>query len=532
MVSEYGRSGRMEQFPLISGFGEHRFSESQEGETEAVSLASCRLDMAAVERIPYETARKYHVIAVGKEGEALLVAMDDPANFYAADAVSLAVDGPVKYVTAPREEIDSAIEECYAEIEARSAVQAANKAVSGSGRQSAGRGGQDEADEGDTAPVVRLLNSLLVRGYKANASDIHIEPRKDALMVRMRIDGLLQEFTRLEKKLQMPLTARIKVLAGMDIAEKRLPQDGHFKSVLSGMEMDIRVSTVRSVFGENVVLRFLNTDMTVDREDMLGMDRENYEKVLRILRHSHGLLYITGPTGSGKTTTLYMILRRLVREPVNVMTIEDPVERNIDGANQIQVNSQAGLTFENGLRAVLRQDPDVIMVGETRDTQTARISVRAAITGHLVLSTLHTNDAVGAITRMKDMGVEPFLVTNSLAGVVAQRLVRKICPRCGRSVGVREEEQAVLGERLETVRRGSGCYYCGHTGYKGRIAVHEVFVMDRALREMILAGRPEEEMREYVRKHQQMTTLKENLLGLVRDGVTTVEEFVRLTYGE
>lgn len=388
------------------------------------------------------------------------------------------------------------------------------------------------ADEGDETLVIKLLNHYLVRGYRENASDIHVEPQEKCLMIRMRIDGRLVEYAKLDKSIHLPLAARAKVISGMDIAEKRLPQDGHCKTVIDGLEMNIRVSSAPTIYGEKIVLRFLDTEIRVDHEDTLGMNEENYRKVLEILKRPNGIIYVTGPTGSGKTTTLYMILERLAKDPVNIMTIEDPVEKNIAGINQIQVNEQAGLTFEKGLRAILRQDPDIIMVGETRNNETARISVSAAITGHLVLSTLHTNDAVSAVIRMEDMGVEPYLAASSLGGVVAQRLVRKVCPHCAKDVPVSEEDAASLGLRVKKVRRGEGCSFCNHTGYKGRIAVHEVVVIDKTVRQMIADRRSVEEIYKYVEGTQNVCRLKSDIIRLVEQGVTTVEELLRLTYGE
>lgn len=379
--------------------------------------------------------------------------------------------------------------------------------------------------------AVELLDRLLLAGYQKNASDIHIEPREDCLIIRMRVDGMLVEFMKLSLCVHLSLIARVKIVCGMDIAEKRIPQDGHCKVNVGQVEMNLRASSVPTIHGEKVVLRFLNTHVHVEREEWLGMDEENYKKVLEILKHPNGIIYITGPTGSGKTTTLYLILERLVKGPVNIMTVEDPVEKHMQGMNQIQVHEQAGLTFEKGLRAILRQDPDVIMVGETRDNQTARISVSAAITGHLVLSTLHTNDAVSAIIRMEDMGVEPYLVANSLSGVVAQRLARKVCPHCSVEVPVSEEE-AVLGIHTKTVRKSVGCEFCNGTGYKGRIAIHEVVVIDKHIREMIVEGRTVDEIYQYVEKTQKIRRLKADMIRLVEEGVTTVEELLRLTYGE
>lgn len=386
--------------------------------------------------------------------------------------------------------------------------------------------------EMDETRIVGLLDSLLIHGYEENASDIHIEPREKNLVIRMRIDGQLVEYMSLEKELHPPLIARTKILSGMDIAEKRLPQDGHMKTEVQGREMNIRSSTIPTIYGEKAVLRFLNRNMPIDRADTFGMSEENYRKVLDILKRPNGILYITGPTGSGKTTTLYMILDYLVKNPINIITIEDPVEKNIDGISQIQVNPQAGLTFELGLRAALRQDPDVIMIGETRDSQTAKISVRAAITGHLVLSTLHTNDAVNVIVRMADMGVEPFLAADSLNGIVAQRLVRKICPECAVWTEPDKEELAVLGPGIKRIRKGMGCCFCNYTGYKGRMAVHEVLMVDKEIRKMIAGRTSVEEIYEYAVSVQKIVPLKSNIADLVKQGVTTADEFVRLTYGE
>lgn len=379
--------------------------------------------------------------------------------------------------------------------------------------------------------AVELLEKLLLDGYRKSASDIHIEPREDSLMIRIRVDGMLVEHMRLELEVHPSLTARVKIISGMDIAEKRLPQDGHCKVTVDGVEMDLRASSVPTVYGEKIVLRFLNTHVHVEHEDSFGMDEENYKKVLEILKRPNGIIYITGPTGSGKTTTLYLILERLVKAPVNIMAIEDPVEKMIEGINQIQVMEQTGLTFEKGLRVIMRQDPDIIMVGETRDHETAKISVSAAITGHLVLSTLHTNDAVSAIIRMEDMGIEPYLVANSLSGVVAQRLARKVCLHCSEKIPVSEEETA-LGIRTKTVRRAVGCELCNGTGYKGRVAIHEVVVIDKHIRGMIAEKRTVEEIYQYVEKTQNIRRLKADMIRLVEEGVTTIDELLRLTYGE
>ena len=387
-------------------------------------------------------------------------------------------------------------------------------------------------EDKEETPAVKLLRSLLGSGYENGASDIHIEPRENKLVIRMRVDGLLTEYMSVEKEMHQPLITCAKILCGMDIAEKRLPQDGHCKTMIDDVELNIRASSVPTIHGEKMVLRFLDMEVQVDRAETFGMSEDNYRKLSDILKRPDGIIYFTGPTGSGKTTTLYMILERLKTQAIQIMTIEDPVEKDIEGLNQIQVNEQAGLTFEKGLRAILRQDPDVIMVGETRDPITARISVRAAITGHLVLSTLHTRNAAGAVIRMLDMEVEPYLAGSSLSGVVAQRLVRKVCPFCAKERVVEKTEADTLGIGVRMVRYGSGCEKCGGTGYKGRIAVHEVIMIDREMRTMISAKCSEEEILAYVKRTQNFRSLKDDIVQLVENGITTPDELIRLTYGE
>ena len=379
----------------------------------------------------------------------------------------------------------------------------------------------------ETESAVKILEELLIFGYQKNASDIHMEPWEDRFVIRMRIDGMMTMVREFDKSMYQPLVTRAKVISGMDIAKKRVPQDGHFRETIEGIRLDMRTSVIPTIFGEKMVLRFLDRKTEIDHCGTFGMNEENYKKMIQILRSPGGILYLTGPTGCGKTTTLYLILEYLLRQPVNIVTIEDPVERYLPGISQIQVNEQAGLTFESELRAVLRQDPDIIMVGETRDPETAKISVRAAITGHLVLSTLHTKSAVGGITRMADMGVEPYLTADSLCGMAAQRLVRKVCPHCAEAVELTEEEQRLLGRTVKSAKRGRGCEHCLNTGYKGRTAVHEIFVMDRELKRMTAENRPAWEIEEYIVKTQGMRTMREELADLVCDGVIPMEEFLR-----
>ncbi len=382
----------------------------------------------------------------------------------------------------------------------------------------------------DETPVIRLVNTLIDRAIRSNASDVHIEPFDNETKVRMRIDGVILDYVTLQRTVHQPLVARIKIMANMDIAEKRVPQDGHFRVNSEIGYVNIRVSVIPTVFGEKAVMRILASAGKLDNADKFGMDEYTYQRFLPMLSVPNGIIYVTGPTGSGKSTTLYMILEYLRGRMVNISTIEDPVEKNVPDINQTQVNNTAGLTFEVGLRALLRQDPDIIMVGETRDGETAEISVRAAITGHMVLSTLHTNDAVSSILRLSDMGVENYLIANSLIGIVAQRLMRKVCPKCAREVETTWSERQILGEDVKTVRKGIGCPSCNHTGYRGRIAVHEILSIDGKIKRMISNRASTDEIFEYARNTQQMRTLKESAIDIVKQGISTPEELMKVAY--
>jgi type IV pilus assembly protein PilB len=338
------------------------------------------------------------------------------------------------------------------------------------------------------------------------------------------------EYVTLQKAVHNALIARIKILADLDIAERRLPQDGHFRMRLEDEMVNIRVSVLPTVFGEKAVLRLLANNTTIEHADTFGMNEANYRRFRRMLQAPNGIIYLTGPTGSGKSTTLYMVLEELSKKQVNISTIEDPVEKNIHGINQTQVNTMAGMTFEVGLRALLRQDPDILMVGETRDAETASISIRAAITGHLVFSTLHTNSAADSVVRLIDMGMEPYLVSSSLVGIVAQRLVRKICPFCSREEDLTEEEQLITGTEIRRAKKAVGCSRCNHTGYSGRIAVHEMLVVDDAIRRMITKNAPVSDILEYAVTQQGLRMLKQEGLELVRDGMTTVSELMKIAF--
>ena len=476
---------------------------------EIVDVAQIPVNLKAVGMINRELAEKNLILPVSVNEHSMVLVTNDPLNYFALEEVrqqtgchleiQLSEEVPLKKAVSYYYDIDEL------EIE--------------------------NLDNPDEAPIIQLLNSLIERAIKAEASDIHIEPFEQETNVRMRIDGVVSEYVKIQKNIHGPLIARIKILANLDIAEKRIPQDGHFRVALGdGQQVNIRVSVLPTVFGEKAVLRIMAATSHLDHADHFGMDEYSYNLFRPLLDYPNGIIYITGPTGSGKSTTLYMILDYLSGRQVNISTIEDPVEKNLSGINQTQVNPTAGLTFDVGLRALMRQDPDIIMVGETRDGETAGTSVRAAITGHMVLSTLHTNDAVSSIVRLEDMGVETYLVANSLVGLIAQRLLRKVCQNCAKEVETTEQERILLGEDVRTVKRGMGCSQCNHTGYRGRIAVHEILAINQDIRRMIMEHESVENITKYAREHQHMRTLKESGLILVKEGVTTPEELMKISY--
>lgn len=496
----------------------------------AVNLSRSQINIDAVSKIPKQLAIKYNAIAVREDSGRIFVAMSDPLNFYAQEDIKQITGMQLEILLAESKAIEKAISNSYSEAEAKIAVRKANTSVNENEMSDVEIFNDDDGDS--DAPVIKLINSLLDMGANKNVSDIHIEPFEKNTSVRVRIDGMIIDYVTLSKSIHQSVIARIKIMANLDIAEKRLPQDGHFKTVINDSVINIRVSVIPTIFGEKAVMRFLSSnDKPIDNSMQFGMDNNTFEIVNRMLRSPHGIIYITGPTGSGKTTTLYMILEKLAEKQINISTIEDPVEKNIRKVNQMQVNTVAGLTFDTGLRALLRQDPDVIMVGETRDAETASISVRSAITGHLVLSTLHTNDAISSIVRLRDMGVPDYLTANSLIGAVAQRLMRKICRHCAFDDIPTDEEKSILGSDIKTIKRGRGCNYCSNTGYRGRIAIHEVLYIDKNIRVMISEKEDMQKIYDYAKNTQNMITLRDTAFDLVKKGVTTVEEFLRVTYG-
>lgn len=494
-----------------------------------VDVAQLVVNVEAVAMVDKSLAEKNLILPVNVKDHNMQIVTNDPLNYFALEEVRQQTGCQLEILLSEEAPLKQAISYYFAEVSARKAAKQANIGFSTAGAM-------DELEienldnSDDEAPIIRLLNSLIERAIKTGASDVHIEPFEKETRVRMRIDGAIMEYVNIQRNIHAPLIARIKILANLDIAERRLPQDGHFRVALDDGQVNIRVSILPTVFGEKAVMRIMASNRKLEHADHFGMDEYSYKQFAPLLNYPNGIIYITGPTGSGKSTTLYMVLEYLTGRNINISTIEDPVEKNLPGINQTQVNPVAGLTFDVGLRALMRQDPDVIMVGETRDGETAGTSVRAAITGHVVLSTLHTNDAVSSIVRLEDMGVETYLVANSLVGLVAQRLLRKVCPNCAKEVETTEQERLFLGEDVKTVRKGMGCSHCNNTGYKGRIAVHEILAMDNTIRRMVVNHDSVEAITAYAREHQHMRTLKESGLILVKEGVTTLEELMKISY--
>lgn len=491
---------------------------------QLINLDEYDVKTDTVGKVPKQLADKYNVLAVSENNDHLQLVMSDPLNFYAQEDIRQIVDMPLEILLAEEPKIKKAIEYYYAEISTKQAAKKANVSAEEIEVPTV------EEDEDSEVPVIKLINSLILRGYSTNASDIHIEPQKTFTQVRMRIDGELIPYLTLEKGLHNSIVARIKIMSNLDIAEKRIPQDGNFRVVLEGIEINMRVSVLPTTQGEKIVMRYLNSDTKIDHAGHFGMNDYNYNLLLKMMSAPNGIIYITGPTGSGKTTTLYMVLEYLAQRPVNISTIEDPVEKDLPNINQTSVNNAAGMTFAAGLRALLRQDPDIIMIGETRDGETASISVQSAITGHLVVSTLHTNDAISSIVRLEDMGVAPYLVANSVVGLVAQRLMRKVCTFCSEEVPATEEDKAIIGDDIPMIRRGKGCKVCNGTGYKGRISIHEMVYIDKTLKRMIANGAGTDEMLEYAQKTQGMKTLLDSAKELVAEGITTPEEVMKVAY--
>lgn len=492
-----------------------------------VELGQYEFDNEAPLLINEVMARRHQVIPINRENSQLVLAMNDPLNLQAIDDVRLFTGLAIKPVLALSSEIASQIDRFYSREGAERAAEDISKEI---GIEPITEQDLEQLSEINNAPVVRLVNSVIQHAVRVRASDIHIEPFDTNLRIRFRVDGELQEIMKSPKTAHPAIITRVKIMARLDIAEKRLPQDGRIEMTVEGKDIDLRISVLPTVYGEKVVMRILGRSDMLMSKAQLGFSEDNIVLFDKIIRSSNGIILVTGPTGSGKTTTLYAVLRELNKINRNVITVEDPVEYRLEGINQVQVNVKAGLTFANGLRSILRQDPDIIMIGEIRDAETAQIAVRAAITGHLVLATVHTNDTASTISRLIDMGIEPYLVSSSVVGITAQRLVRRICSNCKVPYIPDRTEMDILKIRdPQTLYRGSGCSACNYTGYRGRVAIHEIMPVNAQIRELIDKKASIDHVRS-VAIRQGTTTLRENSTQLVLKGITTTEELLKVTY--
>jgi type IV pilus assembly protein PilB len=509
---------------------------------ETVDLNDFDLHEEVIREIPSEMAMAYQILPLShdKQSNTLTVAMKTADNFRALDDLRLLMGFNVKAVVAPAEQLDKLIQTYYGDNEESLASLVADLADDHDLEALADRGESIDLEEqielADDNRVKRLLNLVLLQAIKDKASDIHFEPFEDEFKMRYRIDGVLYEMIPPPKHLAMPIVSRVKVMSNLDIAERRMPQDGRIELIVNNNPVDLRVAVLPTMFGESVVMRILDRGNVKLDLDRVGMRPDDLETFRQLIHKPNGIVVVTGPTGSGKTTTLYAALNELNTPTEKILTVEDPVEYDIDGLVQVQVRTEVGLTFARALRSFLRQDPDIILVGETRDLETAQIAVQASLTGHLVFTTLHTNDAPSSIARLLDLGLEPFLLTATMEGIAAQRLVRTICSRCKEPFSPSEEELMqlqLLPEDLEgrQLYRGRGCDYCNHSGYKGRIGLFEIMVLDDELREMIMQNASTQVLRAEAKKRGLRTLRQSGLLALY-DGLTTIEEVVKGTLVE
>ena len=494
---------------------------------EFVDLTAVSIPVELAKYVPRTLAKKYCVVPVKLVRDTLYLAMSDPLDFIAQEEVKAASRKRVIPMIATHRATEQAISRLYGSEGTARVIEEMKREAGSAGPDIVPAQLAKDGDSSEGAPTIRFVNSLIERAFAERASDIHLEPQEGEMVVRMRIDGLLRRVLTVPAELQSTVISRLKIMGGMDIAERKVPQDGHAMLRVKGSEIDLRISSMPTVYGEKIVLRLLNKTSQLLSRDAIGL--EDLESYQALLKNPSGVILLVGPTGSGKSTTMCVMLRDLAREEVNIVTLEDPVEYYIPGVSQCQINEKTGMTFAGGLRAILRQDPDIISVGEVRDGETASIAMRAAITGHLVLSTLHTNDAPSAVDRLRDVGVEPWLISGALRGVVSQRLVRRICPHCKRAYHPASDELALLGldDAPDLVfYKGEGCPDCHHTGYTGRRAVFEILMIDAPLRRLITAGASADELADEARRHG-FTTMRERCRDLVLRGETTAEEAAR-----
>lgn len=497
-----------------------------------VDLSKMDIDIEVAKIIGETKSTAKRILAIKLENNVLTVATDNPLDFYQFDDIRLSTGYDVKPVLATTQDIIDSINRIFQREATKEVLDSLNSNLSVDTIADLDKEIADLGEKIDSAPVVKLANTIIYDSYKSGVSDIHIEPEKHRTKIRVRIDGDLIEQMTISKKAHDALITRLKILSDLNIAEKRVPQDGRYGMEIDGKMLDLRVSTLPTINGEKMVIRLLGSNsQPITKLSELGMNEKEYVAFTEILKNPNGIILVTGPTGSGKTTTLYAALDEIARPNINVVTIEDPVEKNVEGINQVHINVKAGLTFAEGLRSILRQDPDVVMIGEIRDSETASIAVRAAITGHLVLSTIHTNDAISTISRLVDMGIEPYLVSSSLVGIVAQRLVKLVCPHCAEDVITDEAEMKMLGiTQPATIKQTVGCEECKNTGYKGRTAIYEMVTVSKTIRRMITSGADEQEIKLQAKK-EGATFLRESVSKLVLEGKTDMRQLIRTTYG-
>lgn len=508
---------------------------AQQMKIPVAKIREAKLAPEVIALLPENAVRKYHVVPFQLDENnpnILWVAMSDPLDIIAADDLSIITNMQIEVMAAAASDVTYAIEKYYGNEQSAKLADSFAQERMEKDKKLKGDKEDEGNDEVENSPIVLLVNKIIEQAVNERASDIHIEALEDEVRIRYRIDGAMQEIMRYPKDLQSAIVARIKIVSGMNISEKRAPQDGRMTILFNRVEYDLRVSSLPTTFGEKVVMRIASKSGLNKEKSELGFQEEELKRFDGILKHPHGIILVTGPTGSGKSTTLYTVLNELNGGEVNIITVEDPVEADVDGINQVQVNEKAGLTFASALRSILRQDPDIIMIGEIRDEETASIAVKAAITGHLVVSTLHTNSAASTVTRLEDMGIEPYMVADSVVGIIAQRLVRRICPKC------RVEKELTDTDKLRLHLRGdsnpliyepseNGCAYCNNSGYRGRIGVYEIMPITPALREVISRGGGAEEIQNIALK-EGLTTLRLGAAKLVLKGVTSIAEVERI----
>ncbi len=494
-----------------------------------IDLAKYPINSDISKLLPESVMRKHKVLPIDIRDNKIVLAMEDPLNFYAIDDVRLYTKKEIEPVLATGNEIEELINKLYSRVVSQNIIDGFNEDNNVEFKEEESL--DEEQAEVASAPIVRLINTIIEQAIRQNASDIHIEPGSDDIRVRLRVDGDLHEIMKLPKTSFSALITRVKIIGRMNIAERRIPQDGRVETKINNKEIDMRISTLPTIYGEKIVIRILDKSSFNFSKEGLGLSEHNLKMFDDILRQPYGMLLVTGPTGSGKTTTLYTVLRELNQIEKNIITVEDPVEYKLSGINQVQVNVKSGLTFASGLRSILRQDPDIIMVGEIRDNETAEIAVRAAITGHLVLSTLHTNDSPSTIARLIDMGIEPYIVSSAVIGVVSQRLVKLLCPICKESYIASETQKKMLNLDLNKeviLHKAVGCNSC-NKGYKGRAAVHEIMPINEEIRRLIDSNVTTDEIREKAIANG-MTTLLESATNIALKGMTSYEEVMKVGF--